>query len=279
MGLARVRNSTAEMKIGDVLVWEYPLLDILMEGFYGDELLLIMREAWIAARRRGAKVVIAFTQPRAHIERDPVPLEAAICRLAGKMSIPVVSVRDSFAALRLEAAEEYMDDRHIRPGSPVHDHYGERIVQEIERRQFRLIWPAERLYRDRWQWQPASACGYTAETLTNSLMSVEVVRMKAGMPVHLPASARVVAVVATTTQTGAIWCGHRYCAGVAARKVESKLPMLLQIARIPCVRPPVTTLYRTAPAYEPSIFLDHGGAHEPRTDGDVLLHGVLFMRA
>jgi len=277
MGLVRAHQHKNNFRPKDILIWEYPLLDILFEPFYGsDGLLGAMEEAWLLARSKGVKVIVAISLPKSTVQ-VPSSIEQRIADLAAHHRISVVNLRDSFASCgMLESAESYyVDDRHSRKDCLALKDFSERIVAAANAKPV-VRGIRERFHKPRWQWRGADQFGAT-ETFSNSLLTIDAIRLSENSRIDGFKAERAFACIVASEETGAIWCGHQYCPPVGTRKLKSTIPWSLQLCRIYCVRNDISQIVR-APNYAiaNSQIADYGAEITPSV-ADVLFSGILFV--
>src|SRR3569833_1183009 len=69
MGYMRLLTHATQIARGDVVVWEYSLLDSLLTDsiFVVSDVHKARRYAWALAKHRGAQVVVVLTPPKLHL--------------------------------------------------------------------------------------------------------------------------------------------------------------------------------------------------------------------
>jgi hypothetical protein len=241
-----------------------------------------MREAWTVALNSGLYIIVVIVPPKDTIA-NPSLVETRIVESAKAFRIRIVNVRDVVEICDLQevAATQYEDDRHIHESSLIQAELAKQIHQvaleacnKTEQRNVSL--PISGF----WRWVPASVLGESnnIETISNSLVSIDVLRLKphaAAVAIPFPVT-KVIAGIAATRDAGNMWCGHLFCPTVSARMERaSNFQFLLRIARIPCLRRNIEGV-QSAPdwAIPGGAWRDHGAA-ENKEPGDVLLFGLL----
>ena len=254
-GLIRVLQHEEEFRPGDVMVWEYPLLDILLEDIFGaEDILQAMRIAWTRLRAWGVHVVVLKVTPRDDYARAG-PMEQEIDRLLRHHAVPSIDTRRIAAGLGMATlANDYSDDRHPRPESRLVGEIAAEIAAFDKQNHGRKAAPLRVPCGTEWQWFAAGRLD--AEQVVpvvrqNSLVRIEGVSLSpATSRLHLPPLARIVAVGAIGThEAGSLWCGHKACEPASLRLTDDiGLPFLVRTTRLPCVRGRVTSLV-SAPDY------------------------------
>jgi hypothetical protein len=250
MGFSRRSNISTKFMPGDVVIWEYPLLDILMVDMFGEaDILAAMQNAWHTAMTMGAHVIVLLMTPLRDIEAAS-NFELRIRAATAKAAVPFIDLRRCFEGIG-DPAAHYSGDRHIRLDSIVLDRITAAICDEIiscrnrpnPSRPPRPPVPA-------WRWQTAAQMGaggiFTRE---NSLVSAEVSRLDASGLEALdvqPHDRLICAIVVSDHAAGSWWCGHIFCPPASCRMPEHlDYPFLLRATRIACLRGKVERLWAT----------------------------------
>ena len=266
MGLMRVYSVREKIQEGDIVVWEYTLLDVLLEDFYGLDLVLQARTvAWNEINDAGASILNLIIPPRHHLQQ-PNHAETRLNAAADEVGVRSLNVRNLFSDLKIDdPADHYRDDRHPKASSPIVKTIANAVLQAISEirdqksgADFRRIEP-----RTHWTWlSAAKLSSRKTVTIENSLTSIDVAKFAPDQPAFmLPCTGRVVAIgVASEVSSGSIWCGHRGCPPASVKLEEgATYPFLLRSTRLPCVRGKVDRL-KAAPAwaYGNGVWADYG---------------------
>jgi hypothetical protein len=269
MGLIRILMHIDKIDSGDLVVWEYPLLDILLVGFFDQsDMLSAARQAWQHVQSRGARIVVLVSVPKRNLE-EPSKQEQTIFKEAASMGISVITTRDVFVSKGLRPDEqeaEYSDDRHYTQTSFIHEAIARMLLRAADAHC--SIVRLSSVPASGWKWIAASDLFHKDDCelveVKNSFFSVPAVRPRMNRKAPLPKSSRLICVaVATTRESGCIWCGHSLCAPASTRLAEnSRLPMMFRTTRIPCVRPELATI-EVAPthSFATRSWADYGLVH------------------
>lgn len=269
MGYLRVLQHRAQFARGDVVVWEYSLLDhLLTQGLFDrGDVRRARRFAWNLLRELGVGLVVLFTPPREDLgARTDTERECADD--AARMGAPVFDLRDVFAELGIDAPHpHYRDDRHPRVDSPA----VARLVERLRAALAQVEPPACALVNaelaEPWQWFDAATlaanAGRGTRVLKNSLMSLDAVPLAVDDHIALPGTRRVVALgVVSTHAAGGAWCGHPGCPPASTRlPADLSYAFLLRVTGLPCIRAHVDQIV-SAPgwAYRNGHWRDYGQA-------------------
>ncbi|MGA7296616.1 MAG: hypothetical protein WBW92_03765 [Rhodanobacteraceae bacterium] len=293
MGCMRVMQHLDEFSPGDVVVWEYSLLDTLLTDtcFPASDTHAARRLAWRQFLERQVSVLVLMTPPRNAVS-GRTACEQRIARDADMFGIPCIDVRDAFVALHISRpARHYRDDRHPRVDSPVVDFMMEQTFEFVARHhgvepdRIPVVPPSgdER----HWRWLGASAlaeaAGLPVRAFRNSLMTVQAVALPvdAATGFQSDLASRIVSLgVLSTHASGGAWCGHQGCAPASTRlPAELDYAFLLRATGLPCVRGTLDTV-ASAPgwAYARGVWAAYGQAvcDQP---GDVMLFGMFYVPA
>ena len=264
MGFSRLSSTSNRFVPGDIVVWEYPLLDILMIDFFEEaDILAAMLNAWHAAMIMGAHVIVLLVTPRRDVAAAS-DFEIRINAVAMEAAVSRVNLRDYFDSDD-DLVEHYSSDRHIRLDSNLLDRLAAAVYEEITDCRKRPI--PSRLARHPgpvWHWWTAEQMGATNILLReNSLVSAEVGWLDAlgSESLHVPAHDRLIcAVVMSYHSSGSLWCGHIFCPPASCRLPEQfNYPFLLRTTRIPCLRRKVERLWATPEyALQQGAWSDYG---------------------
>lgn len=291
MGCMRVMDRLDEFAPGDVVVWEYSLLDALLtdDCFAADDTHMARRLAWRRLIERGASLLVLMTPPRRDV-RQLTACERLVAEDARTFGIPCLDMREVFAVLRIDdPASHYRDDRHPRTDSPILEAAVDRLLQEVVARHGVVPEPGRVLpapgEEQHWRWFGAGALAHAAgmptRTFANSLVSVQAVTLPVDATVPVPDVARVVGLgVLSTHSSGAAWCGHPGCAPAATRlPADLDYAFLLRATGLPCVRDRINAV-GSAPAwaYGRGVWAAYGQelSEEP---GEVAVFGMLCVPA
>lgn len=287
MGYLRVLQHRAQFARGDVVVWEYSLLDhLLTQGLFDrGDVRRARRFAWNLLRELGVGLVVLFTPPREDLgARTEIERECA--EDAARMGAPWFDLRDAFAELGIDAPHKhYRDDRHPRVDSPAVARWVERLREAIAGAAAPAHALDEAELAEPWQWLDAETlaanAGRGTRTLKNSLMTLEAVPLAVDDRMALPATRRVVALgVVSTHASGGAWCGHPGCPPASTRlPADLSYAFLLRVTGLPCIRAHIDQIV-SAPgwAYRNGHWRDYGQAlvSEP---GPVEVFGALIDTA
>src|SRR5581483_3267037 len=121
MGCMRLMGVSASIRPGDVVVWEYSLLDTLLTVFDPHDVHFARRLAWREALARGARVIVLLVAPKTRV-RHRSSRERRIVADARSLGLPCIDTRELALKLGIaNAASHYRDDRHLRRDSPLID--------------------------------------------------------------------------------------------------------------------------------------------------------------
>jgi hypothetical protein len=280
MGLARLSQVVDQFQPNDVVVWEYPLLDILLLSCFGvADIMRAMRQAWHMARAAGAHVIVVFFTPKPDLA-EPSAFEEQIKAAAVQDGAAIVDVRKCFPADD-DPARHYKDIRHLHIDSPVLDVVATGVLECIASRRASSRPASPGPYTaPYWRWWSVGLPGAGPQrVLQSSLVSVRTTALQPGREdIELPPHRRLVCVVvASDDRAGALWCGHQLCLPASCKKPEHlSFQFLLRVTRIPCVRGRIERL-SAAPRYSLSSgsWVDFGMAPAPEP-GPVDVVGVLL---
>lgn len=253
MGFARLSNIINKIIPGDIVIWEYPILDILMVDIFGEgDILAAMHNAWSTATMMGCHVIVLLMTPQRDVGA-PSDFELRIVAAAREAVVSIVDFRDYFTSIG-DPTEHYSDDRHIRLDSILLDRIAAAVCEEIITcRQRPEPSHPPRPAVPVWHWQTAVQMGARETSMReNSLVSVEVGRLDAsGMETLYvrPHDRFIGAVIVSDHSAGSLWCGHVLCPPASCRMPEHfENPFLLRMTRIACLRGKVERL-RAAPEF------------------------------
>lgn len=256
MGCVRLLQYQDDLKAGDVLIWEYSLLDILLNGFFGlDDAITAMRSAWRLALQASVRPIVIMITPRDHVAA-PTVVEKAIRTVVDEAGLPSISFRDLLAEVSAaDTSAHYSDDRHPANDSPAVAGLVERILKLL-REHPDMLSAGDVELRDPWVWWGArdlarAGCGELVNW-KNSLLSVEALRLSPdNLKLALPSEGIIRIGVISTNEAGSLWCGHAMC-NPASLKKPANLPLtfMLRLTRLPCAR----GAYRTIEAAPPHAF-------------------------
>lgn len=240
MGWMRLMQHATELHRGDVVVWEYSLLDqLLPQGqCAAEDAQTARRLAWNELSRRGVGLVVAMTPP-VHGVGTLHAVEREYLADATETRAAVVDLREVAAALGVrDLAASYRDDRHPG-GTPLLPAYADAILSAARRV------PATARPRwnglPEWTWMDAKtlAAGRPLAEFRNALVQTAVLPLEPDEWVALPPGARVAAAgVASTHESGGLWCGHAGCPPASTRlPAELHYRFLLRATGTACRRP------------------------------------------
>jgi hypothetical protein len=281
-GLIRILQHVNEFLPGDVLVWEYPLLDILLEDIYGhDDIVHAMQVAWSKLQTLGVHVIVLKVIPRGDYHL-PRPIELEIDVAISHHGATVIDTRQIAGKLKITSPEdEYADDRHPRPDSVLLPAIAAEIFSLIQHMHGQIPRRPDVPFETKWHWFEAGTLEAEATAPAerqNSHVSIKSVVLAPGVSrLRFRKLSRIVAIgTICTHDAGSLWCGHKACAPASLRLTEDiGLPFLLRTSRLPCVRAGIASLV-AAPDYalRRDAWADYG--HKPTRDANsVELFGIL----
>jgi hypothetical protein len=268
MGYMRLLAVRGELVRGDVVVWEYSLLDTLLTELQvaAVDVHMARRMAWREALSRGARIVVVLAAPQKHARRRSA-CERRIARDAEQLGLPCIDTRDLSANLRIDdPAAHYRDDRHIRADSPVTVALAEAVLRQAQNAsdvpspQQLSQWSAKRITGE-WIWQDATPpSDATTQSFSNSLMAIQTLSLTPGTSIRIPLARRVIAIgIASTHESGGLWCGHPRCRPASARLPDTlAYPFLLRGTGLPCLRSTTQLVCATEAAYARGDWTDYG---------------------
>lgn len=284
MGCMRVLAHRSEFARGDVVVWEYSLLDhLLTQGIFPpNDVRSARRFAWNLLRELGVPVIALLTAPREELANQ-TPGERELCSDAATIGVPVIDIRALFVELGItDPHRHYRDDRHPLVDSPVVALEVARILDSADEGTVATASLEDPASAQPWQWIDAATLaqngGLGLQTFANSLVSIQAVQLAIDDRAYLPATRRVVALgVVSTHASGGAWCGHPGCPPASTR-LPADLPysFLLRATGIACIRAHVDRIV-SAPewAYRNGHWHDYGQA-ECRESATVAVFGALI---
>jgi hypothetical protein len=138
MGLMRLHQCLENISVGDVVVWEYPILDVMLRDFYGEsEITNAYRMAWTLAAEKGAQIVVVYINPlQALLNRADDRLARQIEGDVRMASLGWVTMRDTMVQNGIvepsNQAEHYGGGNgHLIPGSVMIGAFADAIYKEI----------------------------------------------------------------------------------------------------------------------------------------------------
>lgn len=241
MGWMRLMQHAPQLERGDVVVWEYSLLDQLLPqgSFAAEDAFTARRLAWTELWRRGVGLVVAITPPAQGVDALHA-VEREYLADAAALGVAVVDLRQVAATLGLQdLAARYRDDRHPDIGTPLLRGFADAILTAVR--------SAVAPLRPRWEGLPdwtwigaeALAAGRQLAEFRNALVHVAALSLAPDDWVALPTGARVVAAgVASTHDGGGLWCGHAGCPPASTRlPADLHYRFLLRATGMACRRP------------------------------------------
>lgn len=292
MGCMRVLSRQCEFAPGDIVVWEYSLLDTLLtlRQFARDDVRDARRLAWDRLLERGAQIIVLMVPSKRHtIRRSRCELE--IADDARALGLRLVDLRELASRHGIRnLVTHYRDDRHPRVDSPLVDALVVELLDEIARRPTRSVTDAaQREARQRlcggirWQWLDAALLAARessrVETFRNSLLTIDALTLAPGEHTDARLDGRVVAVgIIATHRSGCLWCGHGGCKPISTRLPEG-LPhdFLLRSLVLACTHGDAATARLTcAPdaAFANGLWPAYGHANS-REPAEIAVFGAL----
>lgn len=288
MGCMRVLSRLREFAPGDIVVWEYSLLDTLLtiRQFAPDDVRDARRLAWDRLLERGADIIVLLVPSKRHTARRS-RCEREIADDARALGLRLVDLRDLASRRGIgDPAAHYRDDRHPHVDSPLVDAIVTELFDEIARGLARAATGDARQHLCdgiRWQWQDAAMLAPAEqdriETFRNSLLAVDALTLAPGQRADARLDGCVVAVgVVATHASGGLWCGHVGCQPISTRLPEG-LPydFLLRSLVLPCTHDDATTARLAcapAAAFANGLWPAYGHANR-REPGEIAVFGVL----
>lgn len=282
MGCMRVFAHLSEFRRGDVVVWEYSLLDhLLTQGqFRVSDVVAARRLAWNRLQTLGVAVIVLMCPPRSQLDRNTTAERVARAD-AERIGQPSIDLRRIFAGLGIRDAHlHYRDDRHPLIDSPVVEAMAAAVLRTAELLRQRPPHHPALLPTPDWHWLDLADQGVlaSAQTFTNALMTVPARRLEVDQEIALPHTRRVVALgVVSEHASGGAWCGHPECPPVSTRlPADLGYAFLLRASAIACTRARVDRIV-SAPdwAYRNGYLRSYGQAlsNEP---GRIAVFGALI---
>lgn len=287
----RTLGALDRIQAGDVVVWEYSLLDALLADscVAADDIHAARRLAWRHLSEAGAHVMVLMTPPRSELRRRTAT-ETLIGADADAFGHAQLDLRELIAELRIgDAASHYRDDRHPRLDSPLVEATVERVLAFVRERHGKpALQPAELPdagIEQGWHWLDAETLarlnGKPIRRLQNSLLEIDALDLPVHASIGIPASTRIVALgIVSTHASGGAWCCHPGCAPASTRLPAGlDYPFLLRASGLPCIRHSVTHI-GAAPdwAYQRGVWAGYGQeiSSEP---GPIAIFGMLHVPA
>lgn len=297
MGNMRLRQTLANIAPGDVVVWEYPLLDALLTeaGTDADMVVSAFSDALRLIDDRHAQSILVEITPRAAIIGKTRPaILNEITRIAHAFGVPVIDTSEVCKSLGLHEAgwaDEYSDDRHLLQHSDVSQRLAQLIVDRLadlrKHESLRRAVVSQSLLEVEWHSLESLANRVTndhrppqssREIYANSFLSCDALVLREDDFVPIERTDRLVIGVVSSVDSGFVWCGHLGCPPASTRLPEelSKFKFLLRTTRLPCMRIKAPLMVRAAPAWslQGSIWGDYGQSLE-RHEAPVAVFGAL----
>jgi hypothetical protein len=252
MGCIRVLSHQQSISQGDVLIWEYSLLDALLgPNFVHSDVRDARRMAWDTVLSKGGHVIVVMVPPRPGMKRLTRHERETLADASARGQL-AIDVRDLFEKLEIKHPKlEYRDDRHLSHNTPVLTLLVEKLISAIGERHgshepkfftneasgVRAATKAPLTWIE-----PEQFCGLahgSLRTLSNSLLSLRVREIRRTDVVVLGAAATRCAYVGVISRpnSGAIWCGHDNCPAVAtALPTDTPHNFLARTIQLPCQR-------------------------------------------
>jgi hypothetical protein len=287
MGYMRVLDHREEIAPGDVVVWEYSLLDTLLteSRFVADDVHCARRLAWRCVLERGAQVIVLLTAPKKYLARRSA-CERKIAHDAQVLGLPCVDTRDLVAELGIrDANEHYRDDRHPALNSPVIDAMVDAVLGHT-RAPVRVAektlsdWSRKNIRR-RWDWLSArmlaEMAGVPVQQFQNSLLSINVAPLAANATVPMPPMLRIVSIGCISThESGGLWCGHPRCRPMSTRlPADLAYAFLLRTTGTPCSHGVSRIVLAPEHAYRRGVWCAYG-QELCDSSGTVAVFGILY---
>jgi hypothetical protein len=288
MGCMRVLDQRDNIKAGDVVVWEYSLLDTLLRRapFFSHDVHTARRVAWLCALDRGASVIVVLTAPKKHVTKRSA-CEARIARDARALGLPCIDTRDLLAGLGIhDPAAHYRDDRHPRGDSPVIGAMVDAVLEHALKpkppdKETVAAWVRKNI-TTHWRWESAESLATSTRlalrTFHNSLVTIDALPLSEGTAIAIPAANRILGIgIVSTHASGGIWCGHPGCPPASTRLPE-KLPydFLLRTTAVPCLVGRVSSIASaTDKVYDSGVWTDYG-QEMSSIPGEVAVFGILY---
>ena len=284
MGYMRVLGHRTEFAAGDVVVWEYSLLDHLLTiGIFSpSDVHSARRFAWNLLRDIGVPVIALLTAPREELAAQTA-YERETCCDAAASGVPVIDLRALFLELGIsDPHRHYRDDRHPRIDSPVVARVVERVFDLAAIATVATATLDDAASAQPWQWIDATTLAQSGsislQTHVNSLMSVQAAQLAVDDRIYLPATRRVVALgIVSTHASGGAWCGHPGCPPASTRlPADLSYSFLLRVSGIACLRAHVDRI-ASAPewAYQQGHWRSYGQA-ESNASAPISVFGALI---
>jgi hypothetical protein len=288
MGYMRTLGHLEQMAQGDVVVWEYSLLDTLLTErlFSASDVHSARRQAWLSLLERGVPVVVVLSAPRHYLDRL-TDCERETFNDAKQLGLAVVDMRELFRSLGInDAYAHFRDDRHPRTDSVIVPATAEAVADAIENPpkidELRLSAWRRKENVTCWRWIDSATLqkgtGHDAQTFRNSLVTVEAIPFSDTTFFRLPGRrSRVVAVGCVSAHdTGALWCGHPNCVATSVR-LPDDLPyaFLLRVTAIRCQRSVETICGAMPAALANGVWSDYGQT-DCSTPGTVAVFCILL---
>jgi hypothetical protein len=288
MGAMRILSHEDCIGAGDVVIWEYTLLDAMIGHwkFAHKDVTGARRAAWERVTQRRAHVLVVMWPPRDRIAAL-TPQEQQTLQDALELGFEVIDVRAIARHLRIEnPATEYRDDRHPHADSILskatasmaaayaRSRHGTPLAEDAYLRFANWRRADDRL----WRWigarDLAASNDVELHQASNSLLSVDVIRLECGSSVRLPFGlTRVVAGVLSKHDSGAIGCGHWFCgASGTTLRPTLEFDFLIRAANIFCWYGTIHQI--TSVRHTRRIRASFNAARRGRT-GSVEIFGVL----
>lgn len=284
MGCLRVFAHLTEFRRGDVVVWEYSLLDhLLTQGqFPVADVIAARRMAWNRLAALGVAVVVLICPPRSHFDQATAAERVARAD-AERIGQVCIDVRQLFAGLGIRDPDRhYRDDRHPLTDSPLIAAIAAAVLRAaLSSRQRRapdpLLLPAPA-----WLWLALADRGILAsgstQTFANALMTVPARQLEVDQAIALPPTRRVVALgVVSEHASGGAWCGHPECPPVSTRLPASlDYAFLLRASALACTRASIDRIVSAPDWAYRNGYLRSYGQELSDAPGRIALFGALI---
>jgi len=256
MGLMRIHQYAGDIKPGDIVVWEYALLDDVLSPFYDRRTVFsAMKQAWLIVMQRGATVLLLVTPSRSNA--TPSHIEEEIIGTALYCGVPLLTLRDLL--LPHEKLEDlYRDDRHPDERGELPSRTARQLASMLGATEPQRPPPVEKF----WRWIGAAelvAAGAEYVSYENRLLETASARINPGDWIPIPDEARIVSIgIVSKPDSGAVWCGHQPCAPASCRPEATGFAFLLRSTRLPCVHGTVGRLFARPDYWPMASWQDYG---------------------
>lgn len=251
MGCMRVLSHGSSIAPGDVVVWEYSLLDALIgRNFVHADIREARRMAWEAVLDRRAHLVVIMSPPRKGM-RTLSRHERETAADALELGQRCIDVRGLFDEAHVpDPLSQFRDDRHLRIDSPVVSRLARNVLDAVAERHGRDL--PQRLLDRASDWRCRTGLGWmwigaddlvlapppAPQGIANSLVKLRAVMLTQETRASLERPVQPVYVgTVSRVSSGALWCGHADCkAASTALPARHSHAFLARAIRLPCRR-------------------------------------------